>query len=219
MENEDLDRFNAKMETQNIRIINETTGKAMMFNAVDATITIYLPFSLHTMPEMTIEFWAMMPPPYDKNDAAQKSWLFNLTNPAWLGLDYFGITDNDGSGKRRLIGHVLENHPMTMSLGIDTSVEINNISGGWHHYAFIWNLNGVDCIETKEKRVVFSFDGKIVTPDIDDYPIDGFKILDNTESGTYLLFRDHNFDSARPVAIRDLKIWNFSKIPTTSSSQ
>ena len=222
-EDEDLAAFDARMKAQNVRIVDSPTGKGMLLETVDAKLKIQLPFSPYAMSEGTIEFWAKLPKPYQSFlSGGGQPFFFNITTPALRYNDHFlfGFCGNDGNAKAGLIGRafgiVAGTHPFGSVNTISATGLLDNAPDGWHHYAFIWKRDGVDFPTVAGKQLVFTIDGKIVASN--DRMVDNLEHYRNLAKdngmGYSLDVHDEASDCSRPIAISDIKIWDYAKLPT-----
>ena len=217
-ENEDLGRFGAKMEAKDVRIIEGRCGNAMLLDSRGAKVAIDLPFSPYTMPEGTIEFWAKLPQPHQRfRSGGCQPWLFCIQCPESGLMHHFilGFTSNNGNGKGGLVGclHGLA-FTGTHSYGAVSTVAetgvLGNTPDGWHHYAFIWKRAGLDFPQAQGKTLLLVVDGKIVaSTSMNSYA----DVRQAAEQRNTLVIHDENPDFVRPVAMSDMKIWNFAKFP------
>ena len=212
------DAFGARIETKKIRIVEGNAGNAMLLDSADAKLTIHLPFSPHTMSEGTIEFWAKLPQPRQRfNSNGGQPWFFNIEGP---GRNYdrhfvFGFTANDSAGKGGLVGRIHgvattgTHYPGSVSNIAETGL-LRETPDGWHHYAIIWNVDGVDFPDARGKSLALTVDGKIVA--VANKSNNG-EVRPTETEGFRLVVHDGNSDCTRPVAISDLKIWKHAKLP------
>jgi len=220
-DNENLDAFNAQMETLNAQVVEGPDGgNAMLLDSEDAKVAIHLPFSPYRMNEGTIELWVKLPDPHRTfGHSLGQPWFFNvLLHDAYPGGHLcMGFISNNGHAMGGLVGHMIGIFAGTHSFGTVATVAETGLLGdtpdGWHHYALIWKKDGMDFPETRGKTLLVTVDGKIVTtstmtpgtipPDVEHDP----------DVGTRLVVRDHNSDCTRPIVVSDLKIWNYAKQP------
>jgi hypothetical protein len=87
---------------------------------------------------------------------------------------------------------------------------LKDTSDGWHHYALIWKQDGVNFPGARGKSLVLVVDGRIVAV-ADKENTEGTR--DKGTEGTRLVVHDANSDNTRPLAMSDLKIWNYAKLP------
>ena len=216
-DDEDLSRFDARMETRNVQIIEGPDGNAMLLDSEDAQVVINLPFSPYRMNEGTIEFWAKLPQP-DKRfgGGGGQPWFFNVELHESYPGNHFGLgfIANNGHGNGGLVGHAMG---IITGTGGASSVTgsgvLGNTPDGWHHYTLIWKRDGFDFPEANGLTLLITVDGQTVAsantaegfipPDIEHIP----------DVGTRLVIHDSNSDCTRPVAMSGLKIWDYAKSP------
>ena len=217
MEQSALDLFGARMDAQKVRIVEGPSGNAMLLDSPDAKVTIHLPFSPHALPEGAIEFWARFPQPRQRfSGIGGQPWFFTVDDPDTNKRHFaFGFTANDGTGKGGLIGriHGVSAAGTHYAGSISTIAEtglLRDTPDEWHHYAIIWKLDGVDFPDARGKAIVLTVDGRIVA--VADKNTND-TVRQTAADGFRLIIRDGKADSARPVAMSDLKIWNYAKFP------
>ena len=223
--NENLEKFGAKMEAKNVKIVEgRNGGKAMGFHTKESTAAISLPFSPYAMKEGTVEFWARFTDPYKTfSGGGGQPWFFNITSPAFDVQCHFvcGFTNNDGLGKGGFTGRRPNGgfHAGTHSFGSAPNVSatrlLGDTPGGWHHYAYIWKEDGVDFPEAKGSNLVLAIDGKVVAssgrtaakPNLTP------EFVKKMVSDNRFVIHDENSDLNYFMEMSDLKIWNLAKIP------
>ena len=214
-----LDLFGARMTVKGGRVVEGIQGDAMLLDSPEAQMTFDLPFSPYQMPEGTVEFWAKLPQPHRKFDGRNNGqpWFFNLESQANRLTRHFvfGFTANDGNGRGGLVGRI-------HGLGVATTHYAGSVSSvtetgllmdtpdGWHHYALIWKQDGVNFPGARGKALLLVVDGKIVA--VGDKDPTGVA-RDIGAEGTRLVIHDSHSDNTRPLAMSDLKIWNYAKLP------
>ena len=215
-EEPELDLFGARMDTQKVRTTEGPSGTAISLDAPDAKATIHRPFSPHALPEGTIEFWARLPQPRQRLSGGGQPWFFSIEEPDRNKRHFvFGFTANDGSGKGGLVGRTQgialagTHYAGTISNIAETGL-LRETPGEWHHYAIIWKLDGVDFPDARGNSLVLTVDGRIVAV-ADRIPNE--TVQQTAAEGFRLIIRDGNTNSARPLAMSDLKIWNYAKLP------
>ena len=221
-DNEDLGIFDARMEIKNAQVIEGPSGgNALLLGSPDATISIDLPFSPYLMPEGTIEFWAKLPQPHQPfGGSGGQPLFFNIECP---GTDYtahfiFGFVGNDGCGGAGLIGRL---HGLgftaTHSFGAVSTVAKTRLLGdtpdGWHHYAFIWKRDGANFPEAMGTTLLLVTNNKVVASCDKLMPLPFPDVTRDPDTNTRLSIHDSLSDCTRPVAMSDLKIWNYAKLP------
>jgi len=222
---EDLNRFDARMDARNARIVEgpDGNGNAMLLASEDATIAIHLPFSPLLMPEGTIEFWAKLPQPdqpFGRYIGGQP-WLFSIECPelGWGNGLVFGFAYHEGNGKGGFAGRI---HGLavvgTHLSGAVSSVTETGLLGdtpdGWHHYSVVWKHNRFEFPEVKEKVLLLTVDGNVVTSSGFFHP-EGFVATAAQEAGgppPRFVFHGKDSDCTRPIAVSNLKIWNHAKL-------
>ena len=223
---ENLDIFDARMETKNVRIVDGERGRAMAFDptASNAKATIQLPFSPYTMNEGTIEFYGRVPNPY-QSPSGNGLEFFNVASDGYTYNNQFTLffaLNGNLRGKSGLTGTLPGLHAATHDPYVITSVASTGLFGdtpdGLQHYAFIWKRDGVDFSGYKGKKLLLAVDGKIVasteaSAELHDYSRDFSKSLDSNPR-LYIPCQDIN-KSPRllPFEMSDLKIWNYAKLP------
>ena len=219
-----LDLFGARMVAKGARIVEGIRGNAMLLDSPEATVAINLPFSPHTMPEGTVEFWAKLPQPHRKfGGNGGQPWFFNVENaedPAGRAGNQFvfGFTANDGTGRGGLVGaiHGFARASTHYAGSVPSVSETGLLMGtpdGWHHYAFIWKQDGVNFPGARGKSLLLVVDGRIVAV-ADKDPAGGTH--NNGAEGSRLVIHDKYSDTSRPLGMSDLKIWNYAKLPTVA---
>ena len=218
-DNEDLGVFNAHMTAQNARVIEGPSGNALLLDSPKAKISIELPFSPYLMPEGTIEFWAKLPQPHRPFGGGRgQPWLFNLEFPGSTYHSVFGFAQNEGAGGSGLIGRL---HGLgltaTHSYGVVSTVAETGILGdtpdGWHHYAFIWKRDGIKSSEGLDKTIILLVDCEEVASFDQVMPVPMPDATTDPNTKIRLVVHDSNSDNTRPIAMSDLKIWNYAKLP------
>jgi len=171
---EDLDAFNARLETRNARVIEDNDRKGMLFDAPAAKAIIDLPFSPYTMPEGTIEFWAKLPEPNRRfNSGGGEPWFFNIER---VNCDegvhiVYGFVSNNGAGQGGLTGIIWHyanagtHHAGGVGSIADTKVLGDN-PDGWHHYSFVWKWDGLDIPEAKQAMPFLFPEDRLVEKDL-----------------------------------------------------
>ena len=213
-----LDLFGARMEAKNARAAEGIQGNALLLDTPEARVTIHLPFSPYTMPEGTVEFWAKLPQPHRKFSGGNgQPWFFNIESPGNRMTRHFvfGFAANDGTGRGGLVGRI---HGLGMAAthyaGSVSSVTetglLMDTPDGWHHYALIWKQDGVNFPGARGKSLLLVVDGRIVA--VADKEVTA-TALEVKEEGIRLVIHDENSDCSRPLAVSDLKIWNYAKLP------
>ena len=222
-DSENLGMFNAYMEATNVRIIEGPAGNnAMLLETEDAKVNIDLPFSPYLMPEGTIECWAKLPQPDQRlvSGIGGQPWFFIIECP---GAKYnynfcLGFTVNDGAGKGGLVGRIYGFSPIgTHSYGTVSTVAgtgiLGDTPGGWHHYALVWKRDGLDLPEGGKKTIFLTVDGNMLASAIPVYE-EGFRDIQESDNNkTRLLIHDRHTDRTCPLAVSNLKIWDYAKTP------
>ena len=214
-----LDLFAAHMEAKKVRFVEGVAGDAMLLESADAKATISLPFSPYLLPEGTIEFWARLPQPRQRfSNIDGQPWFFSVEDPDSNKRHFvFGFTANDGAGKGGLVGRI---HGVAAT-GTHYAGSISNIAetgllrdnpDGWHHYSIVWKLDGVDFPGARGKALVLTVDGRVVA--VADKNA-GDIVRQTAADGFRLVLRDGAADSSRPLAMSDLKIWNYARMKST----
>ena len=217
---EDLGAFGARMEATNAQIVEGNNGKAMLLDSEDARVTIHLPSSPYLMPEGTIEFWAKFPQPHQNfSHSLGQPWFFNV----WLHDAYpgchmgLGFAYNDGHGRGGLIGRMLGILLRTHALGEAKNLAETGFFGdnpdGWHHYSLVWKWDGVDFPDVEGKTLLATIDGKVVGSSNTTKGTIPADIEQDPDMGKRLIIHDSDSDCTRPIAMCDLKIWNYAKLP------
>jgi len=221
---ENLGVFNAHMEITNARMIEGPSGgDALLLDSEDAKTVIHLPFSPYVIPEGTIEFWAKFPNPHQHfGGGGGQPWFFYIErdedNDEIRAFMLFGFTANDGTGKSGLVGGIRGLvHLGTHAFGAVSSVAGSGLLGdtpdGWHHYAFIWKWDGLEFAETHGKIVLLTVDGRLVASAVKGPTDKRYEIVRTIETKCRLLIHDYNSDCSRPIAMSNLKMWNYAKSP------
>ena len=220
---EDLGMFNAHMEAKNVRIIEGPSGgNAMLLGDETATVTIDLPFSPYLMPEGTIEFWAKLPHedrPFSPGRG--QPWFFGLERKGQTHNNHFvfGFNYNDGGRGGGLAGRIhafasLATHRVgEVSSAAETGL-LGDTPDGWHHYAVICKWDKVDFSEGQGNTLLFTIDGKVVAYSEQMRDNNFFDETRDTESKFHFVIHDSDSDCTFPVAMSDLKVWDYAKLPT-----
>lgn len=191
-------------------------GSALCLPAYTSCAKFEIPKGL-LGPAGTIEFWARVERPSMRLTDCGSPRFFNLFAESRHGEISHDWSSNNGGGGCGLTFRV-EGLPWMASSNFRFSgVERSDIrpapmmpEPGWHHYALVWDVNGVDLPE-KASAAVF-LDGKLVlqTPFVPDW-----KGPANVIAGATLFFPNREDEmpgySRRDYAIDDFKIWNSAK--------
>ncbi|MCL1920679.1 MAG: hypothetical protein FWG50_06315 [Kiritimatiellaeota bacterium] len=218
-DDEDLSRFNARMETRNVQIVEGPEGDAMLLGSENAAAIITLPFTPYRMNEGTIEFWAKISQPDQRWRDGVQPWFFNVDlHEKYPGCHFgLGFAINNGNGMGGLICHAMGILASTHRFGAVSTVEGSGVLGdtpdGWHHYAMIWKRDGLDFAGADGKALLVKVDGRIVAstgsgvgaipPDIEHIPGIGTRFIIHDPRSTHL----------HPFAMAGLKIWDHAKLP------
>jgi len=238
---EDLSAFNARLEVNNVQVVEGRDGKALLLGAEGTKAFIDLPFSPYTMPEGTIEFWAKLPQPKLKmNYGGQALRLFTVRHKPGDDFPALCLAFDENcvglkGGLRGLIwgGPLAGTHSPHQVSSVKEIEALNDAPDGWHHYAFIWKWDGLDFPEVQEKTFGFQKDqlpGNVLLLTIDGKPVaSAGKTLGAEEGGPFsnqyahlrnpeitsrlFFFGDGHYHRAFPLALSDLKIWDHARLP------
>jgi len=222
-DSEDLSRFDARMDARNARIVEgpDGNGKAMLLDSEDATVAIHLPFSPYLTPECTIEFWSKFPQPHAMFGPGDgPPFFFNIVREGHPNQNQMllGFVWDAGGGRGGLLGRIwgfadATTHVFgTVSNIADTGL-LGDTLDGWHHYAFIWKWDGFAFPEGTGKNLLVVVDGKVVASSVKMPDRHDFVGLRDKEAKFHLLIHDNNSNRKCPIAMSDLKIWNYAKTP------
>ena len=185
-------------------------GSALHVPAYAGVAEIPLPDGLP--PERgCIEFWAKL--------EGNKEWFADAGDPMFLQLSlgaansYFGwieFNNNNGGGKSGFGGMMngLSAYSCsTMASYLYSDILSDKVSE-WHHYAMVWNVDGIDSLSGKP-RFAFLVDGRNVAASSND---DGFDktafISGMTQSLKIFLSSPGTGYGKSPYAIDELRIWD-----------
>ena len=167
-----------------------------------------------------VEFWAKL--------EGNKS-TFGCADPCFYCIKFYNneenlvqFTANNGVGCRGLYGRMVHHERVTYQ-GFSHQCSYTPILGkdisGWHHYAFVWNTDGVTGYLTKDGKTtpaVMYVDGKAHC-DVNlmpEGPKDSVASLVNTAAkGAELGFPLTRGRSASPYLIDSFRIWDYDKVP------
>ncbi|MCL1922034.1 MAG: LamG domain-containing protein [Kiritimatiellaeota bacterium] len=216
-EDEDLSRFDARMEARNVQIVEGPEGDAMLVGTTDARVTIHLPFVPYKMPEGTIEFWAKLPQARQRfsHVASGQPLFFSIECPR-LRYDHhfvFGFVSNNGFARAGLHGRIygigdVATHPMGAVSGIADTGLLGNTPDEWHHYTFIWKREGFDFPNVQGKLLALAVNGNIVAAGGDTTP-QQFA----TDECILIIHDKRNSDCSLPIVMSDLKVWDYARLP------
>ena len=214
-EDANLDAFEARMEVQNVQIVEGRAGNAMLLESVASRIAIDLPFSPYLMPEGTIEFWARFPQPQQPLLVGRgQPWLLNVVREGRTIDRQFllGYVLNDGSGNgglsMQMPGVAVGTHVFGAVSSVSETRLLGNTPDGWHHYAVIWKQDGVDFPDARGRKLILAIDGKIVAS-----TEKAFVLSQDAGTKSRVLIYDEDSGCPHPFEISDLKIWDTAKPP------
>lgn len=167
----------------------------------------------------TIEFWAKL-----KNVPYEIDWGHN-PHFVWLNDDvghsayFIGFNGNDGAGNGGLVGCVGGGGSDSYYYGgITTGTgayaqqwNYEDILGAgkvedWHHYALVWDKNGIVGVDNGQRVVAVYLNGHPVSKQWGRFP--GSELIP-IESGELSMVR--NWLSQGKVAMDNIKVWSFAK--------
>lgn len=160
-----------------------------------------------------IEFWAKLDVQNDSfgsNSHPRFFWLSRIGSSGAIRLDY---NANNGRGAGGLT--TIFNNVSCGSSSFSGQFSYSSILGqdfrGWHHYALVWNGNGVSTGEKNKPFVAIYVDGKMVSRQIEGSELSMQSTIDNTTEFIVACY-NYSAQSRLPFAIDELKIWNYDKM-------
>lgn len=167
----------------------------------------------------TIEFWAKL-----KNVPYEIDWGHNphfvsLNDDVGHSAYFIGFNGNDGAGNGGLVGCVGGGGSDSyyyggITTGTGTYAQqwnYEDILGAgkvedWHHYALVWDKNGIVGVDNGQRVVAVYLNGKPVSKQWGRFP--GSELIP-IESGELSMVR--NWLSQGKVAMDNIKVWSFAK--------
>ena len=175
----------------------------------DVAAFVLPPYRLKTAG--TIEFWAKLDVPdtsFREGVHPRFFWLSRIGHDAGTRLDF---SSNNGLGAGGLCS-VVQN----LSCGTDGGNTYRSILGpdyaGWHHYALVWNRDGLASGDNHAEYIAIYLDGKRVSRQVQrGVPLDLTSLT--TAWNTRFIIAPSMYAEGNnvPFAIDDLKIWGVAK--------
>ena len=166
-------------------------------------------------PKGCIEFWAKIEPETDS--FADGAWLRFF----WMGHARLEYAVNNGKGAGGITSYIANSVAGSSNYGRHRrySEVLGPDFRGWHHYALVWNEDGVDVGEGKAKPWSAIFiDGKPVSRETNRMEAgDKFTFAAGVSKESFMTIAGSAFapegwqERAVPFAIDELKIWNYDK--------
>lgn len=160
-----------------------------------------------------IEFWAKLDLDTDSFSTGAKPrffWLSPVGNVGGIRIDY---TANNGVGVGGLTALFYNMSCGNFSYGYryDYRSILGDDPDGWHHYALIWNREGIEVGTSDKPSIAIFLDGKLVSKQIPSR--DPLMIDDTVERENVFIVAPPDKTDSHPVpfAIDELKIWNYDK--------
>ena len=195
-------------------------GKALRVEAGGTLLSYTLPTNFLGKTGC-VEFWA-------KLESGKKD--YGCADPCFYCIKFYNneenlvqFTSNNGVGCRGLYGRMVHHERVTYQ-GFSHQCSYAPILGkdisGWHHYAFVWNIDGVTGYLTKDGKTtpaVMYVDGKAHC-DVNLMPAEGPKdsvasLVNTAAKGAELGIPLTRGRSASPYLIDSFRIWDFDKLP------
>ncbi len=200
------------------RFVDGKVGGALTVRAYSSGAYLQLP--PNTIGQKgCFEFWAKFTPPAERIGVGQWPCFFTCgvlgAEPRFC-LEYNANNGTGGGGLNAMLEHL---RACTSSFGsISYSGILGNTTCDWHHYAVVWNKDGIEGLSSGSslpvKAAIF-LDGKpIVRESFRNVP--NWKLSPSiTEPATFLSFPTHPEDGVQnrvDYIIDEFKIWNYDKV-------
>jgi hypothetical protein len=160
----------------------------------------------------TIEFWGKLIGFPDSMGGPGEKPYFLVINDGYSAFQ-IGFNCNDGGANGGLCGVVGHGFMTGTGYFSNWGWEYEDVLGSgqqeeWHHYALVWNKNGISGVSDGTKKVAVFLDGQLNSGRWHDYHGGGSEFVPLT-SGQLGLSK--NIGSQGSTAIDNLKIWNYDK--------
>ncbi len=156
----------------------------------------------------TIELWGKLINPPGNLAWGANPFFFHISDGTYAGYALH-LNGNDGAGNGGLCGGA--GHGTATGTGWYGSWTYEQVlsvgqAEEWHHYALVWNQDGIPGVADGRKKIAVFLDGQLESgrwyePDPDFVPLNGGELG--------LIFNQHL--SQGSVAVDNLKIWGFAK--------
>lgn len=188
-------------------------GTAYMANYAQDKL-VHFPKEVIPIDAGTIEFWAKLtgfPSNVSAGGWGHKPYFITI----WDGYSAFqiGFEANDGAGNGGLCGNV--GHGFHFGTGVYcwncwtyAGILGTGLEEEWHHYALVWNKNGIQGVADGTKRGAVFLDGQLNSSRWHDYYGSNSEFVPLTSGELALI---DNWGSQGNVAIDNIRIWNYAK--------
>ena len=193
-------------------------GKALRVEAGGPLLVYELPPSF-LQKSGCVEFWA-------KLEGNKKA--YGCADPSFYCIKFANgeenlvqFTSNNGMACCGLYGRMIHHERIThkgWGRSLSYAEALGDDIAGWHHYAFVWNVDGVTGYKTKDSKsspAVMFVDGKphcdvnLMSGPADSIP----SLLNSAAKASELGFPLTRGKSASPFLIDSFRIWDYDKVP------
>ncbi|MBN1583924.1 MAG: hypothetical protein JXA89_24665 [Anaerolineae bacterium] len=156
-----------------------------------------------------IEFWAKLTDFPSTINAGHRPGFFQI-NDGYSGFQLF-FDRNNGAGHGGLCGNV--GHGFHCGTGAFGSWTYESVLGtgqqeAWHHYALVWDKDGIAGVDNGTRKVAIFLDGQLNCTLWKDYYGSSVEWLPLTSGELGLIYNWANYGT---VAMDNIKIWNYAK--------
>jgi hypothetical protein len=164
--------------------------------------------------EGAVEFWGRLIDPPEAIDVGHRPYFLSGRSDRGPDQDnlYVGFNANNGVGLAGLVGGIGGGGTNYPEQGLYTSRYAETYADilgpdveAWHHYALVWDEDGLPGVGDGSRPVALYVDGALVSDDWQLYPDSVIEPFGETFG---LL---ENWNSAGGAAIDNLKLWDFAK--------
>lgn len=164
-----------------------------------------------------IEFWASMIDGKTEFTTGGDPQFFNLFDAKGRILGAMGYASNDGMGNggicaRLPFGNTYSNRGFCQMMPY-SKIFHGEPYEGWHHYALVWNCDGLVLPDANGRRIAILIDGKIATPH-ENIGVPQESQIDFDAITLFAIpmrYDDPSYINKSNILIDELKIWNYDK--------